>query len=74
MGTLRTVGLHKDVGLDLRQPHGAQAEGLCGVGSVTNYGMGLVEGHSTALLFLGEFLQSLKDLHVSTVKLKCFIF
>lgn len=35
-------------GLELRQPHGAQAEGLCGVGSATDDGKGLEEGHSFA--------------------------
>ena len=38
--------LNKARGLDLSKPHGAQAEGLCGVGMRTRNGMGLEEGHS----------------------------
>ena len=49
-GKKQAGGLHKASGLDLRQPHGAQAEGLCGVGDASDYGSGLVEGHSFAHL------------------------
>ena len=39
-------GLHKAVGLDLRQPQGAQVEDLCGLGNEGPNRKGLVEGHS----------------------------
>ena len=42
--------LDKASGLDLSKPHGAQAEGLCGVGKGTTGSMGLEEGHSRKAL------------------------
>jgi len=38
--------LNKAIGLDLRQPQGALAEGQCGLGKACKKRPGLVEGHS----------------------------
>ena len=37
-GCLRVEGPHKAEGLDLSQHHGAQAEGLCGMGEANKQG------------------------------------
>ena len=47
---LRVEGPHKASGLDLSKPHGAQAEGLYGVGYYEIQRTGLEEGHSFAYM------------------------
>ena len=43
---MRSKDLAKAIGLDLRQPQGALAEGQCGLGRKDSNRTGLVEGHS----------------------------
>ena len=51
VGAELTEGLHKANGLELRQPHGAQAVRPCVAwGEAYDYGTGLVEGHLFAYM------------------------